>query len=89
MKTIINIRITQKTEFFYQNGVLNSIKEYSKSGSMPWDLLESKNLIFYSNQNIVQQTLATTNGSINSQFKSSYEFDDKNSPFKNLNKYAG
>ena len=56
---------------------------------MPWDLLESKNLIFYSNQNIVQQTLATTNGSINSQFKSSYEFDDKNSPFKNLNKYAG
>ena len=74
----------EKTEFYYTNDVLDLVTHSQFSGGN-WSTT-STDKYFFSNSNLIKK-YRTTYYPSTSTIKIEYEYDTKNNPFKNLNKY--
>ena len=77
---------SEKTEYNYINGQLASEPSSYSTNVGPFVLSTLNSYTFSSNQNIACKILSFYQG-INSSFKSGFEYDNKNSVFKNMNPY--
>lgn len=75
-----------KTEFTYINGQLATETFSYSSSNGPWILSTLNNYVYNSNQNIESRFSTFYQGS-NQVNKTSYQYDSKNSVFKNMNPY--
>lgn len=82
--SVIDSQNLEKTEFYYTNEVLDLITHSQSSGGS-W-ITNSTDKYFFSNSNLIKKYHTTYYPSA-SAIKIEYDFDTKNNPFKNLNKY--
>lgn len=86
LKSIIQTDNSEKTDFTYANGLLSSSKSYYSDNVNGWIPIKSENYFFNSSSN--NNKRITTNYQFsNVPEKTTYEFDSKNSVFKNMNIY--
>ena len=76
----------ERTRFIYQGQTLNSILIDYLNGSV-WSLLESRVITFDASANISEDIKNLNSGGAPASYKYSYNYDTKNSPFKEMNMY--
>lgn len=75
----------EKTEFTYSGGVLQGMK-FSYLDNGVWIQNQREDYTF-SNNNIQQKIRTDIEGSSSVSFKSTYDYDNANNPFRNMNPY--
>lgn len=83
--SIINDDTTEKSEFTYSNGLLSTQSFFSGSGGS-WNLYKLDNYFYNVAQNN-DKILSTFYQFSNQPTKATYEYDNKNNVFKNMNPY--
>jgi hypothetical protein len=84
LKSILNDDEEEKTEYSYSNGVLSAETSSFFTGSV-WQNSFIKNYTFSNNN--VQSKITNFIQMGNNPWKSSYDYDSKNNPLKNMNPY--
>ncbi len=86
LKSITNASSNEKSEFAHLNGLIATDRNFYGLSNGTWVLSSLKNFTINSASN-VESTLYTFYQVSNQASKSSYEYDNKNHPFKNMNPY--
>lgn len=76
----------EKTEYYYSNGILSTIKSGYLNGNN-FTVLNTKNYLFNSASNVSEVVTNSTNGGSNYSYNNVYTYDSKNNPMKDMNKY--
>ena len=75
----------EKTDFTYSGSVLQSMKSSYLDGGI-W-IQHQQNYYTLSNNNIQKRVRTNSDGSFAFSYKSSYDYDNANNPFRNMNPY--
>lgn len=75
----------EKTDLFYSGSVLQSMKSSYLDGGI-W-IQHQQNDYTFSNNNIRQKVRTNIDGSFSFSYQSSYDYDNANNPFRNMNPY--
>jgi hypothetical protein len=75
----------EKTDLIYSGNVLQSMKSSYLDGGT-W-IQHQQNDYTFSNNNIQQKVRTNSDGSFAFSYKSSYDYDNANNPFRNMNPY--
>jgi len=75
----------EKTDLIYSGSVLQSMKSSYLDGGI-WIQIQQNDYTF-SNNNIQQKVRSDNDGSFAFSYKSSYDYDNANNPFGNMNPY--
>ena len=86
LKSITQADNSEKTEFTHSSNVVASERNFYSTNNSTWILSTTKNYAFNAALNMESQLL-TAHQMSSQASKSSFEYDAKNNPFKNMNSY--